>query len=69
MLTHVFSWLVLPVWLTRRVASDGTAELGLERTSSLIDLAAMVLTRLERSLLGRLSLPLGTSVLCVARRR
>jgi hypothetical protein len=27
----------------------------------------MVLTALERSLVGRLSLPFGTSVLCVAR--
>lgn len=69
LLGHVFSWLVLPVWLTRRVASGGGAELGLDRSSFLIDRAAMVLTWGERLLLGRLSLPAGTSVLCVARRR
>jgi SAM-dependent methyltransferase len=69
LLSHVFSWLVLPVWVTRRLASGGAAELGLDRTSFVIDRAAMVLTALERSLLGRVSVPLGTSILCVARRR
>jgi SAM-dependent methyltransferase len=69
LLGHVFSWLVLPVWVTRRVAAGGGAELGLDRTSLLVDRAAMVLTALERALLGRVSSPLGTSVLCVARRR
>lgn len=69
LLGHVFSWLVLPVWVTRRVRSGGDAELGLDRTSFAVDRAAMVLTWLERLLLGRVSLPLGTSVLCVARRR
>jgi SAM-dependent methyltransferase len=65
--THVFSWLVLAVFIKRRVASND-AELGLDQTSPLIDFAAMVLTRLEGSLVGRVSLPAGTSVLCVARR-
>ena len=69
LLGHVFSWLVLPVWVTRRVASGGGAELGLDRTSVAVDRTAMVLTWLERELLGRVSSPLGTSVLCVARRR
>jgi dolichyl-phosphate beta-glucosyltransferase len=64
--THVFSWLVLPVYVKRRIASQ-EAELGLDQTSPLIDFAAMVLTRLERAIVGRASLPLGTSVLCVAR--
>lgn len=66
LLTHVFSWLVAPVWVTRRVVRPGTAELGLDQTSPLIDRASMVLTWLERQLVGRLSIPLGTSVLCVA---
>jgi len=66
-LTHVFSWLVPPVWLKRRMTSSGDAELGLDQTSLVIDRAAMVLTRLERSLVGRVSLPFGTSVLCVAK--
>jgi len=69
LLSHVFSWLVLPVWVTRRMASGGDAELGLDRTSFAIDRTAMALTALERVLLGRVSTPLGTSVLCVARRR
>jgi SAM-dependent methyltransferase len=68
LLTHVFSWLVLPVWIKRRTAGPGQAELGLDQTSMLLDLAAMVLTRLERSAIGRLPIPVGTSVLCVARR-
>jgi glycosyltransferase involved in cell wall biosynthesis len=65
-LTHVFSWLVAPVWLKRRFSNSQQAELGLDQTSPLLDLAAMVLTRLERGLIGRVSSPLGTSVLCVA---
>lgn len=67
LLTHVFSWLVLPVWLKRHVASSGDAELGVDQDSSALDTAAIILTRLERSVVGRLPLPFGTSVLCVAR--
>jgi SAM-dependent methyltransferase len=65
-LTHVFSWLVAPVWLKRRMTTGSQPELGLEQTSPLLDFAAMVLTRFERALIGRVSVPLGTSVLCVA---
>jgi dolichyl-phosphate beta-glucosyltransferase len=65
-LTHVFSWLVLPVWLKRRMTSSNQPELGLDQTSPVLDRVAMVLTRLERAMVGRISLPLGTSVLCVA---
>ena len=68
-LTHVFSWLVAPVWLQRQVRRPGQAELGLDQTSVAVDRAAMVLTMIERFLVGRLSLPFGTSVLCAARRR
>jgi SAM-dependent methyltransferase len=67
--THVFSWLVPPVWATRRLSRGADAELGLDKTSPVIDRAAMVLTAAERSLVGRVGLPLGTSVLCVARPR
>jgi hypothetical protein len=67
-LTHVFSWLVAPVWLQRQVRSPGQAELGLDKTSPVVDRAAMVLTMIERLVVGRVSLPLGTSVLCAARR-
>jgi dolichyl-phosphate beta-glucosyltransferase len=66
-LTHVFSWLVGPVLVKRRITGEGP-ELGLDQSSVLIDRAAMVLTWLERAVLGRITLPLGTSILCVAER-
>lgn len=66
-LTHVFSWLVPPVWVKRRAAPSAGPELGLDQTSSLIDRAAMALTLGERQLVGRVTSPLGTSILCVAR--
>jgi SAM-dependent methyltransferase len=69
LLTHVFSWLVLPVWLKRKASQSDTAELGLDQESPLIDAAAIVLTRIERSLIGRVPLPLGTSVLAIAEPR
>ena len=71
-LTHVFSWLLAPVWAARRLAAlcgrGGQAQLGLDRTSPLVAAAAFVLTRAELRLVGawRLSLPAGTSILCVA---
>jgi len=65
-MTHVFSWLVGPVWVTRSLSRGDEAELGLDKTSVAIDRAAMVLTRLERGLIGRVGLPFGTSLLCVA---
>jgi SAM-dependent methyltransferase len=69
LLTHVFSWLVPPVFLTRKLVGRGSAELGLDKTSFALDTAAMALTGIERQLLGRLRLPFGTSLLCVAVRR
>jgi len=66
LLTHVFSWLVPPVWLKRKVVSGRSAELGLDQTSSAIDTMAMGLTLAERTLVGRVALPFGTSLLCVA---
>jgi SAM-dependent methyltransferase len=66
MLTHVFSWLVAPVLLKRRLSTGEGPELGLDQSSAVIDRAAMVLTWVERALLGRVALPLGTSILCVA---
>ena len=67
-LSHVFSWLVLPVWARRRLPA-AKAPLGLDIASPAIDAAALLLTRLERAVVTRASLPLGTSVLCVARPR
>jgi dolichyl-phosphate beta-glucosyltransferase len=69
LLTHVFSWLVPPVFLTRKLVGRGSAELGLDKTSFALATAAMALTGVERQLLGRVRLPFGTSVLCVAIRR
>ncbi len=68
-LTHIFSWLVPPVWATRRFGRGGSSSLGLDRSSFLLDRTALVLTRLERAAVGRMGLPLGTSILCVARRQ
>jgi len=64
-LSHVFSWLVLPVWARRRL-TGADAPLGLDIASPALDAAALLLTRLERAVVTRASLPLGTSVLCVA---
>jgi SAM-dependent methyltransferase len=70
LLGHVFSWLVPPVWLERRLkgkGGGGDPALGLDKTSFLVDRAAMVLTAVERQFVGRVPFPVGTSLLCVAR--
>jgi dolichyl-phosphate beta-glucosyltransferase len=67
-MSHVFSWLLLPVWLQRRLVTDRHRQLGLDRRSPLIDGIALVLTGLERALTRFVSLPAGTSILCVARK-
>jgi hypothetical protein len=66
-ISHVFSWLVVPVWLRRRVLSSAEPQLGLDTSTPLIDRLSMLLTRLEWLVVSRLRSPLGTSVLCVAR--
>ncbi len=68
-ISHVFSWLTLPVLLRRR-KGGGSVEhsLGLDASSPLIGWASMVLTRVEALVVRWVSLPFGTSVLCVARR-
>ncbi len=65
-LTHVFSWLVAPVWLQRRLATTKDAQLGLDQKSVLLDRVALVLTRIERALIRVVPLPIGTSILCLA---
>jgi len=67
-MSHVFSWLVLPVWVQRRMTGDARRQLGLQATSPLIDLMALVLTAVERTVVRRLSLPFGTSILAVMRK-
>jgi dolichyl-phosphate beta-glucosyltransferase len=64
-LSHIFSWLVLPLWATRR-RRVANPRLGLGMTSPVIDRAALFLTRIEQALVRRVPLPAGTSILCVA---
>lgn len=66
--SHVFSWLVPPVWVQRRLATSADAQLGLDKTSVLIDRAALVLTRVEQMVLKRATLPFGTSIVAVGRK-
>jgi len=65
--SHVFSWCVPPVWLARKVRRPSEAELGISATSPIVDRLADLLNRGERQVLGRATLPIGTSVLAVAR--
>ena len=65
-ISHVFSWLTLPVWLRRR-SSSSEDKLGLGVSSPLISYASMFFTRIEAFVTRWLSLPIGTSILCVAR--
>jgi dolichyl-phosphate beta-glucosyltransferase len=64
-LSHIFSWLFLPVWARRRL-HRGEPQLGLDVDSAIVDRTALLLTRLERAVVNRVALPAGTSVLCVA---
>ena len=64
--SHVFSWLVVPVWLRRRTRPSGEPQLGLDVSSPLIHRLAMLLTRLEWFVVSHVPLPLGTSVICIA---
>ena len=65
-LSHVFSWLVPPVWLYRRLTRDPRGQAGHVQDSMLVDRTALVLTRIERAVARRVPLPIGTSILCVA---
>jgi dolichyl-phosphate beta-glucosyltransferase len=66
-LTHVFSWLLVPVWVKRRLRPGSEAQLGLKADSPPLNWAARSLTTLEQSLTRLVNLPFGTSLLCVAR--
>ena len=64
-MSHIFSWLVTPVWLQRRLTRDPRRQLGLQATSPVIDRVAMILTAVEREVVRHVPLPFGTSILCV----
>jgi dolichyl-phosphate beta-glucosyltransferase len=66
--SHVFSWLTVPVWLRRRTRPAREPQLGLDVASPLIGRLSMLLTRLEWLVVSHATLPVGTSVLCVATR-
>ena len=66
--SHVFSWLVPPVWLQRRLATTADAQLGLDRTSVVVDRLALALTRAEQAVVARVPLPFGTTIVAVGRR-
>ena len=65
--THVFSWLVAPVWFRRRQAREPEAQLGLDQRGGTIDAVARLLTEVEIRVACRVPLPLGTSIVAVAR--
>jgi SAM-dependent methyltransferase len=67
--SHVFSWLVAPVWVRRRMVSSERAELGLDQAGVLVDAAALVLTGAEHRLIRWMPLPFGTSIVCAATKR
>lgn len=65
-MSHVFSWLIGPMWLVRRGAVSGHRQTGYQHTSDFLEVVAWVLTRAERLLAQRVPLPFGTSIFCVA---
>jgi dolichyl-phosphate beta-glucosyltransferase len=67
--SHVFSWLVAPVWMRRKLMRHGQAELGLDQSGPLLDAAALLLTGAEHRLIKWFSLPVGTSIVSAATKR
>lgn len=67
-MSHVFSWLVPPVLARRRLSRSGGAErrLGLDTGSAAIDTLARGLASVERRLVRRLPLGVGTSLAALA---
>jgi len=64
--SHVFSWLVPPMWALRRLSSDQGTQLGLGASSPFIDKASSVLTGAEQRVCRQVSLPIGSSIALVA---
>jgi dolichyl-phosphate beta-glucosyltransferase len=67
-MSHIFSWLTLPMLVTRRARPTSGPQLGLDIMSPALDQLSMILTRLEWAVASRVPLPVGTSIMCVARR-
>ncbi|HTW97321.1 MAG TPA: methyltransferase domain-containing protein, partial [Acidimicrobiales bacterium] len=66
-LHHIFSWLVPPAYVVRRLGRRSADEqLGLEMGGGSVAAAAALLTRLERLATRLVRIPFGTSVLAVA---
>jgi SAM-dependent methyltransferase len=66
--SHVFGWAVAPVWWQRRPSKDIDTQVGAETANSpAIDRVAKVLTAVEKKIVRRLPLPIGTSVVGVGR--
>lgn len=62
--SHAFSWCVPPVWILRK-ARRAQAQLGIESASKLTNRIAAGLNAAERVLLGRRTLPVGSSIVAV----
>lgn len=67
-ISHAFCWCAAPVWLARKACRGAEADLGISEASPALNRLADLLNRAERSVLGRTTVPIGTSVLAVARR-
>jgi dolichyl-phosphate beta-glucosyltransferase len=64
-ISHIFSWLALPMWLRRR-ARPAKESHGVG--TPFIEGLSMLLTRMEWLIVSHRTLPIGASVLCVAAR-
>jgi SAM-dependent methyltransferase len=64
-ISHVFSWLALPMWLQQRARpAKRPRAIG----TPVVDVLSLILTRMEWFIVSRRALPIGTSVLCIAAR-
>jgi SAM-dependent methyltransferase len=64
--SHVFGWLVPPMWVFRHLSSDRHTQLGLGASSAFVEKVALVLSSIERRVCRRVSLPIGSSIALVA---
>jgi SAM-dependent methyltransferase len=66
-MSHAFSWCVPPVWLVRRAKRSSAVELGIEPSRPAVTRTADALNSVERTVLRRVPMPFGTSIVTVAR--